>query len=235
MLQRLKMKIKQRLVHFVKEALLPEFSQNIGFARSVKALASTVDYVDSHMTGVSSVSTNLAVHDVAIKHVTIRDGIVMEFGVFTGTTINYIAKKLPQFDIAGFDSFEGLPEFWRDGFDKGFFTTPLPAVEKNVTLVKGWFDQTLPEFEKKDSRKIAYLHIDCDLYSSTKTIFSCLGDKIVEGTVIVFDEYFNYPGWMEGEFKAFMEFLAETGKQYEYLTYNNRHEQVAVVITKKTI
>jgi hypothetical protein len=220
------------MVRLFTEIIQSGLSQDIRFARSVKALMGTVDYVESHMADINSVATPLAVHDIAVKHLTLHDGIAMEFGVFTGKTINYIARKLPNIDVFGFDSFEGLPEFWRDGFDKGFFNTALPAVEKNVTLVKGWFDQTLPEFERKDSRKIAYLHVDCDLYSSTQTVFACLGHRLVAGSVIVFDEYFNYPGWQEGEFKAFKEFLAATGKEYRYLTYNRCHEQVAVLITK---
>jgi hypothetical protein len=55
----------------------------------------------------------------------------------------------------------------------------------------------------------------------------------VEGTVIVFDEYFNYPGWENHEFKAFQEFVEQTNLKYEYLAYNRRHEQVAVKITRK--
>jgi hypothetical protein len=54
--------------------------------------------------------------------------------------------------------------------------------------------------------------------------------RIKSGTVIVFDEYFNYPGWQGGAFKAFKEFIAYSGLSYEYLTYNRLHEQVAVQI-----
>ncbi|MEP6748184.1 MAG: class I SAM-dependent methyltransferase [Bacteroidota bacterium] len=214
------------------ELVVGKLSQDIRFARSVRSLISTIDYVEQHMQNIMSVDKNLKVHDVAIEQITIKDGIVMEFGVFTGTTINHIAKKLKNTKIYGFDSFEGLPEYWRDGFKKGSFTLDqLPKVEANVTLIKGWFDKTLPEF-KPDNRPLAYLHVDCDLYSSTKTIFQYLKNSIVTGTVIVFDEYFNYPGWQEGEFKAFKELLEETGKEYKYLTYNRKHEQVAVIITK---
>jgi hypothetical protein len=37
-------------------------------------------------------------------------------------------------------------EKWRNGFDKGCFNRNgnLPKVNKNVTLIKGWFDETLP-------------------------------------------------------------------------------------------
>ena len=70
-------------------------------------------------------------------------------------------------------------------------------------MIKGLFDDTLPSFAKTHTQPVSFLHVDCDLYSSTKAIFDILGDQIVEGTVIVFDEYFNYPGWQHHEFKAF--------------------------------
>ena len=69
-------------------------------------------------------------------------------GVFSGKTINHIAKKI-KYNIYGFDSFEGLPEFWREGFEKGTFNLEkkLPIVEPNVKLIKGWFDKTLQNFQ----------------------------------------------------------------------------------------
>ncbi|PWV51531.1 class I SAM-dependent methyltransferase [Chitinophaga sp. S165] len=222
------------LLNFFKShAFRSSFNHDIALARSLKSLSTTVDYVDNKMSHIPSVDHHLKVHDVAIQSISIPDGLILEFGVFSGKTINHIAEKLPGHQVYGFDSFEGLPEFWRDGYEKGHFAvTELPQVAANVTLVKGWFDQTLPDFKAKNDSALAYLHVDCDLYSSAKTIFDMLKDNIVAGTVIVFDEYFNYPGWMEGEFKAFHEFLAETGKEYKYLTYNVKHEQVAVVMTK---
>ena len=109
--------------------------------------------------------------------------------------------------------------------------TELPTVAKNVELIKGWFDVTLPKFlEEHNEESIKLLHVDCDLYSSTKTVFGNLKDRIVPGTVIVFDEFFNYPGWKEGEYKAFMEFIDETGYKFEYLGYVEIMEQVAVRI-----
>jgi hypothetical protein len=74
------------------------------------------------------------------------------------------------------------------------------------------------------------LHIDSDLYSSAKTIFKNLGHLIKSGTIIVFDEYFNYPGWERNEYKAFSEFIDENKKRYEYLGYVGIHSQVAVKI-----
>jgi hypothetical protein len=179
---------------------------------------------------VQSVTSKWEVHDLAVSEAKLN-GVFMEFGVYKAETINYIAKKTHE-RVYGFDSFEGLPEFWRDGFPKGTFSVEsLPQVEKNVVLVKGWFEDSLARFlDENEIRTIAYLHIDCDLYSSTKTIFDNLKDKIVPGTIIVFDEYFNFPGWENDEFKAFQEFILQSELTYSYIAYNSLHEQVAVKI-----
>lgn len=159
----------------------------------------------------------------------------MEFGVRKGETVNLIAEAFPNKFIYGFDSFEGLPEDWRydSRFDlqKGAFNLNgyLPPVRKNVRLIKGWFNETLPEFVKSHPEPCAFIHVDCDIYSSTKTIFDNLKNQIVSGTVIAFDEYFNYPGRQQGEYKALMEFVAENNLEFEYIARTN-FSQVAVKI-----
>ena len=132
-------------------------------------------------------------------------------------------------------SFEGLPEDWRGPFARGVFSTRgrPPRTPPNVRLVKGWFDATLPRFAAAHGGPVALLHVDCDLYSSTKCIFTHLGDRVVPGSVIVFDEYFDYPGWQQHEFRAFAEFVADAGLSDEYLAYNRLHEQVAVRVTAR--
>ena len=66
---------------------------------------------------------------------------------------------------------------------------------------------------------IAFVHIDSDLYSSAKTVLSNLAPCIKPGTIIVFNEYFNYPNWKKHEFKAFQEFCAEYAVNYDYLCW----------------
>ena len=75
---------------------------------------------------------------------------------------------------------------------------------------------------------VAFIHVDCDLYSSTKTILSLLAPRLVSGSVILFDEYFNYPNWEQHEFKAFQEFVAASAVKYTYLAF--ARQQVAVRI-----
>ena len=153
---------------------------------------------------------------------------LLEFGVAAGTSLNLIAKNTTS-KIYGFDSFEGLPEDWLPGAPKGKFRQQsLPVVPDNVELVVGLFGDTLPTFLDQHPEPIAFLHVDCDIYSSTRTIFDLCGARIVKGTVIVFDEYFNYPGWRRHEYRAFAEFSARTGRTFEYLGYTGNNEQVAV-------
>lgn len=157
-------------------------------------------------------------------------GLVLEFGVASGRTIRHISALTPR-AIHGFDSFEGLPEDWRTGFARGEFAQPLPAVPAHVTLHKGWFADTLPPFLESTNEPVALLHVDCDLYSSTALVLAMLADRIRTGTVIVFDEYFNYPGWKQHEHKAFHEFLTRTGRTFRFDSFVRSHQQVCVVIT----
>jgi hypothetical protein len=206
-------------------------ARNITLELQRRALNSTVDYIQKKMGTVDSVNSGLELLNKSMEKIDFtKNGLICEFGVFSGRTINHIAKQVKQI-VYGFDSFDGLPERWRDGYGQGHFkVTHLPKVESNVRLVKGWFDQSLPRFIQEHVEPIIFLHIDCDLYSSTKTIFDLCKDRISTGTVIVFDEYFNYPEWEDGEFKAFQEFISSNNLRYQYLGYNRYHEQVAVLI-----
>jgi len=66
-----------------------------------------------------------------------------------------------------------------------------------------------------------FIHIDCDLYSSTKFILNTVKEYINPGCVIVFDELVNYPGFDgdTGELKAFYEFITENNVKYEWNTH----------------
>ena len=160
------------------------------------------------------------------------NGLYMEFGVATGRTLNHWARMFPTSTIHGFDSFLGLPENWTSRMPKGFFSRHhLPRVRKNCELHVGWFEATVPEFlQKHPLTQIALLHVDSDLYSSARYVLETCRDRIRPGTVIVFDEYMNYPGWQKDEFRAWQEFVIKYNIQYEYLGYVSRHQKVAVRI-----
>lgn len=226
-------RIRRALRQRMRERFLTDYRaalSDIGLRLQDLATLDTAAYVRDRMPLVQPVGSWREVHDIAIAQAP-RDGMVLEFGVFSGATVNHLAARTG-WRIDAFDSFQGLPEAWRGGYPKGTFArNTLPKVAPNVSLHVGWFAESLPRFLSTDGRdRVRYLHIDSDLYSSARTIFDHLGERIRPRTVIVFDEYFNYDGWRQGEYRAFQEFVARTGLRYEYLTYNHRHQQVAVRI-----
>jgi hypothetical protein len=145
-----------------------------------------------------------------------REGLWLEFGVFRGESINILAPVAPA-TVYGFDSFEGLPERWMPGMPAGSFSVGgvLPPVRSNVKLVKGWFRDTLPPFlERHPNDPVSLLHVDCDLYRSSRTVLAALAPRLCAGSVIVLDDF-------EGLFpdtvgRAFRELVRATGRRFEY-------------------
>ncbi|HZQ31090.1 MAG TPA: class I SAM-dependent methyltransferase [Mycobacterium sp.] len=156
-------------------------------------------------------------------------GLALEFGVATGTTLGIIAETVAgDRTVVGFDSFNGLPETWRTGFPAGEFAQDPPTHIDGATVVSGLFEETLPAFLADNDEPIAFMHLDADLYSSTKTVLDLTSDRIAPDAVLVLDEFFNYPGWQQHEFRAFHEFIEKTGRTFEYLGYTGNNEQVVV-------
>jgi hypothetical protein len=93
----------------------------------------------------------------------------------------------------------------------------LPTVPDNVHLHKGWFNETLPAFVKNMSRPISLLHVDCDLYSSTNTLFQHLAPFLVPGSFILFDELVEYPEYLDHEMLSLYEFLLTTDMDIELI------------------
>ena len=140
-------------------------------------------------------------------------GMILEFGVFSGNTINRIALATSG-KVYGFDSFEGLPESW-NGMNIGSFATTIPEVRKNVELVVGLFQNTLDNFLESHTENVGFCHIDCDLYSSSDFVLRKLQTRFKKGSIILFDEMAHYPGYFNHEYKAFLEFLDYSNFDFE--------------------
>jgi len=186
-------------------------------------------YLAQHMAQVPSYASDLRLHRAVSKQV-LQGGLMLEFGVATGRSIRHWAKLFPTHDIWGFDGFEGIYEDW-NGMKAGHFARPgqqPPQVPDNVHLVIGRFDQTLPVWCESHPGFVSLIHIDCDLYSATKTVLFHLRDRIRTGTIIVFDEYWNYPTWQQHEHAAWQ----EENRPYEYIghTHGGNYQPVAVRI-----
>lgn len=168
---------------------------------------------------------------LAMDAATIDDGLVLECGVFHGKSIRMIASHWPDSVVHGFDTFEGIPEQW-GAEPAGSYSTHglLPPAPDNVIYHAGLFSETLPLFLDAQQGPVRFLNIDCDLYSSTVQIFNALHQRIVPGTIIVFDEYVMHANWKLDEFLAFQEAVSKYGWRYEYLGISLVSKQAVVRI-----
>jgi hypothetical protein len=205
---------------------------NVEMISHLLATVESAKLLQKSMSAAQNLVTRSNLLDYSIKNVSI-DGLWMEFGVYKGKSIRKIAEQTKA-EIFGFDSFEGLPKDWILSYKKGDFSLKgcIPKnLPSNAKLVKGLFSETIPPFLEEHDEPVAFLHIDCDLYISTKTVLTDLQSRIKSGTIILFDEFFNFPQWQQHEYRAFMEFIDETKFSYEFIGFASAYNSVAVRIT----
>lgn len=140
--------------------------------------------------------------DILESTITVK-GDIVECGSYKGGCGILIGLWLKENNINKkihlLDSFAGLPEphsSFDKGYKKGQFMSDLELIKSNVLkfdledsiiLHQGWFRDTIPKI--KDLNSISFLHIDCDLYTSTNDCFPQFYPKVVEGGAIVLDDY----------------------------------------------
>jgi len=110
---------------------------------------------------------------------------------------------------------------WNENEKMGSYSTEghLPKVRGNTTLVRDWFNKTLSKFINSNPLPVSFLHVDCDIYSSTKDVLNPLADSHVPGTIIQFDDFFWYQGYQNHESKALNEFMLEFNIKAQFLAF----------------
>lgn len=178
-------------------------------------------------------------------------GDYVEFGVFNGKSMfnainanNIWKKKFNQRRINyfyGFDSFEGLPKsqpkdimnnyfIFQEGKFKSDFNeqslkkelTKLTG-EKNILLIKSLYEKISKNSEIFKNNFIAgVVHLDCDLPSSSSQALDLITNKVIDGSVILLDDFLLYKGNKNyGQQKAFLDWCNENEIYYqEYFTYS---------------
>lgn len=162
-------------------------------------------------------------------------GNFVECGVAAGgstAVLAYVAKhysKLPRM-IYAFDSFEGMPQptaydvhngvnAQSTGWGAGTCAASEDSVKEicsklgvmdRVTLVKGYFEDTLP-LKRDLVGMISFLHLDGDWYESTRAILANLYDRIVNNGILQVDDY----GYWEGCRRAVHEFERERNISFD--------------------
>jgi hypothetical protein len=214
---------------------LRRIEKNIPRAMQSQACADTAAYILKHMPDAEGFNGRFDVlrYGLSLAQTMAVSSTFCEFGVFKGYTANLIAKMIAPLYLNGFDSFEGLPETWQPRYRRGHFAFKdwmrNLRLEGNVNLHAGKFSDTVPSFKASLKEPICFIHMDCDLYSSASYVLKELSAHIGRGTIIVFDEYFNYPGWRQHEHAALQEFIATQNLKYRYLAYATRSEPVAII------
>ena len=147
-----------------------------------------------------------------------RDGVpgsVVQCGVWNGGSAAVMALASREAgwprEMWLFDSWEGLPEpadidvsenglrrerGWNLGFEEQveeLLFGRLGLHRDGVRLVKGWFEDTLPQ-HRDAVAPIALLHADADWYESTRTILENFYELVSPGGYIVFDDYGHWKG-----------------------------------------
>ena len=170
-------------------------------------------------------------------------GDIVECGVARGQSLFMLAYLMTREPspharmLWAFDSFQGFPEPTREDASprnpkKGEIRIEQEEVvlrlqesgidEKtfrdSIRIVPGFFDKTLRQFP---DRPIALLHIDADLYQSYQAVLTHLFPKVVEGGIVLFDEYgtVNFPGAT----KAINEYFLKTAYLVQREPIYGRH------------
>jgi predicted O-methyltransferase YrrM len=220
---------KRTLSEFLfRRFMLKHYASNLLVDMSLEAKKSTLEYIKANMVDAPYFEKHPQLVKYALGQIG-KSGLILEFGVGRGKSIRWIAAGVSG-TVHGFDSFEGIQEHWSGNPIGSFAQKHMPKVPDNVEFHVGYFDATLPGFLETYQDPVAFLHVDCDLYSSTVTIFEALGHRLQPGTIVLFDEYYNFHRWQQHEFRAFQEFVKSAGVKYEYIAFSVTGQQVAVRI-----
>jgi len=158
------------------------------------------------MTPVSIIRQD-AVNELAETARQAPPGDLVEVGVYQGGSACALADvaRTQGRRLFLFDTFTGIPlrDSARDSHKVGDFAdTSIDAVREAIpdaVIAQGVFPLTLTD----DVGPIALAHVDCDQYESTLACCKLLGDRMVPGGVMVFDDYDVLPGAKEAVDKIF--------------------------------
>jgi hypothetical protein len=152
-------------------------------------------------------------------------GHVAECGVYKGGSARLLATIFPNKKIFLFDSFDGMHEndTLPNGHHKGDFSdTSLSQIQNYLDDKPNcvFFPGCLPESASSlTDEQFCFVHIDLDLYQSTKTAINLFWPRLVEGGFMVFDDY-KWPH-CPGVEKAISEYFDNSNILHEKIVINH--------------
>ncbi len=148
---------------------------------------------------------------LALEAVSKIPGDMAEVGSFEGVSAKLLAVTDRNRTLHIFDTFEGLPEPGSKD-SAGFYSGQYRASEKEVAaylkefrahIYKGLFPSTAGPIENKT---FAFVHLDVDLYSSTKSCLEFFYPRMARGGIILTHDY---AARTEGVYRSFNDFFAD--------------------------
>lgn len=165
-------------------------------------------------------------------------GSIVECGAWRGGMMAGMASVLPGRNYYLYDSFEGLPEakeidgplaiHWQKNKKSPLYfnnckaeidcakTAMLLTNEKRFKIIKGWFASTLKTFPSYED--IAILRLDGDWYDSTMESLEILFPRVIEGGLIIVDDYTTWTGCR----KAVHDYLSKRSIDSKILQFENK-------------
>lgn len=200
---------------------------------NARAIESSADFIERN----SDHATNFFGDHWEMRANTLKNvlgsGLLLEFGVNRGNSANFFSNILDQRSDSrqyfGFDTFTGLTEDWGGVALAGTFNRDgvPPLLNKRVTIVNGDILETLSTFLAKNEESIAFIHIDTDTYTPCQHVLKLCKDRLVNGSIILFDELLGYPNYQSHELKALTECIPR--ESYRYLSFGIAHPRAKLI------
>ena len=199
-----------------------------------RAANRSADFVEKYIKSTLFFKTREQIRDYSFDLIS-NEGLLLEFGVYNGGSINYFSKMLDnkndQRNIYGFDSFQGLNEDWYGLKDRKNVAWSMrgkipQGLNKRVKLEIGLIEDTLKPFLIKQRNKIAFIHIDTDTYGPAKVILDVCKEYLQDNCIILFDEYLGYPNWENHEHRALNEAFSDI--KYSYKGFSDYQAVISI-------
>lgn len=145
---------RKRSEFIFRRFMLKHYASNFLVDMNLEAKRETLAYIKAKMVD----APYFEKHPQLVRYVVDlvnEEGLFLEFGVGRGKSMRWIASQVGQ-AVHGFDSFDGIPEYWNGNPQGAFAQKILPKVPGNVEFHIGLFDQTLPDFLDSHAEPVAF-------------------------------------------------------------------------------
>jgi len=190
--------------------------KDLRIAAQMQAASTSVDWLYAHADRVPAYRNRPELLEAVLPLIP-ANGDLAEFGVFKGAVTWFVRPRFPDRTYHAFDSWQGVPESMGLAVDKFGFSLDgrVPDLPPATTIHTGWFEDTLPKWRAQCDASIAFAYIDCDLYESVRTVLEAIADRLRPGSIVIFDDWFNFPNWQAHSFRAAHEWTERHGLTLE--------------------